>query len=99
MSPGRVDISPVAVCVAPLGGGGAGPTMGTSPAKAETERTQLRLIAITKRFMDVLLMEIDDARVLTSSENRATSRSSCKALRETIVFGAICKLSYSHLEG
>ena len=47
-----VDMSP--------GGGGGGdatPTVGTSPAKAETDRAQVRINAIPNRFMEFLLFE------------------------------------------
>jgi hypothetical protein len=55
MSPGEVE---VVVCVAPFGGGAGIPTDGTSPAKADAERTQLRVIAIANRFMDVSPFEV-----------------------------------------
>src|SRR5687767_2761335 len=82
-----VGISPGAVAlvvgVGSLGGGAVTPTVGTSPAKAEAERTQVRVSVIIKRFIDVSPLKVEDARVLTSGKNRATSRSSCKGRERT----------------
>ena len=39
------------------GGGGATPIVGMSPAKAEMDRTQVRISAIPSRFIDLLLFE------------------------------------------
>jgi hypothetical protein len=39
-------------CV-PLGAGAGAPTPGISPAKAETERTEVKAIAIRNLFIDV----------------------------------------------
>ena len=71
-------ISPGAVEVDGGGGGAVTPTVGTSPARVEAERTRLRVIAIAKRFMDASPLGFDDARFLTSEKNRTTSGSSCK---------------------
>jgi hypothetical protein len=49
-----------------LGGGAKIPPDGTSPAKAEAERKQLRVIAIAKRFINVSPLKDEDARILTS---------------------------------
>jgi hypothetical protein len=38
-------------------GGDATPIVGISPAKAETDRAQVRISAIPSRFMDFLLFE------------------------------------------
>jgi hypothetical protein len=52
------------VCVSSSGGGGATGTDGIWPADAELVKTQERAIAITKRFM-VVLLQVEDAKVLT----------------------------------
>src|SRR5258706_13731033 len=51
-------ISPGAVEVDGGGGGAVTPTEGSSPAKAEPERTQVSAIVIAKRFMEVLLIDL-----------------------------------------
>src|ERR1700730_2686258 len=59
ISPGAVEVD--------AGGGGGGavtPTVGTSPAKTEAERTQVTTSVIIKRFIQVSPFE--DARLLTS---------------------------------
>ena len=70
----------------PSFGGGAGPTIGICPANTEPESTKVIAIAIANRFMGCLsFWKFEDARVLTSAENRATSVSSCKlSLRQLI---------------
>ena len=86
-SPGTVGTSPgeVAVCVVACGGGEGESLIGISPARAVTESTLARAMAVKNRFMDVSPLKVGDARILTSDENRATSRSSCKrALRQLI---------------
>jgi hypothetical protein len=46
------------LCVVGGGGGVAAlPIVGMSPAKAETDRAQVRISAIPSRFMDFLLFE------------------------------------------
>ncbi len=42
------------------------PTEGTSPARAEPERAQVRASVIKNRFMDISPLKVEDARVLTS---------------------------------
>lgn len=46
------------VCVDPVGGG-AVKVIGISPAKAETERTHVNAIAITKRFIWTFSFEFE----------------------------------------
>ena len=78
-SPGAITDE---ACISSGGGGGGGgvmPIVGTSPAKEELAKTHVRAKAITKRFIVLLLFEVlDDAKILTSAGNRATSRTSCK---------------------
>ena len=51
ISPGPVEVD---------GGGAVTPTDGTSPAKAEPERTQVRASVIIKRFMNVSPLRMQD---------------------------------------
>jgi hypothetical protein len=59
-----------------------------SPAKAEDEKTKARATAVAKRFMGVSPLKFEDARFLTSGENRATSGNSCKVLKRRLIFRA-----------
>jgi hypothetical protein len=89
-----------AVCVVLLGGGGMESPVGTSPAKTTTERRQVKAVAIRKRFIDVSPSKIEDARLLTSCENRATSKNCCKATGRAInIRRVVSKFSYTHFEG
>ncbi len=76
VSPGEVV---VVVCVVPWGAGEGEPLVGISPAKADVESTHAKTIAINNRFMFVSPLKVEDARFLTSGENRTTSGNSCKA--------------------
>jgi hypothetical protein len=64
ISPGDVAF---VVCVGP-GGAGDGAPHGISPAKAETERTNVITVVISNLFMDVSpVIRFNDARILTSN--------------------------------
>ena len=86
-----VGISPRELAVVgdvePLGGGAGEPSLGMFPANAENERAMVRAIEITNRFIEVSPL-VGDARVLTSDENRATSRSSCKLVERALICAA-----------
>ena len=53
----RLLLLVLVLCVVGDVGGDATPTVGTSPAKVEIDRAQVRISAIPSRFMEVLLFE------------------------------------------
>lgn len=77
MSVRMIVAAMLVVCVDPVEAG-AGESMGMSPAKAETERTHVNAIAITKRFIGFSPLDLRDAKTRTTKQNRAVSGSSCK---------------------
>ena len=74
------------------------PPVGISPAKADPDTIQARAVAITKRFINVLLPN-EHARFLTSEKNSATSGNSCKPSVTQLISPRYCKLSYTHSKG
>jgi len=53
------------ICVDPVGGG-VGVVIGMSPAKAETEKTHVKAIAITNRFIRFSPLILSDAKSRTT---------------------------------
>jgi hypothetical protein len=86
MSPGT-DV--LVVCTVSSGVGELIFTVGISPANADTESIEAKLIVARTRFILVFSLRFDDARVLTSDENRPTSQPSCKLERRGLIFPTV----------